>query len=157
MSGDMNMQPGPVRGEPSQPNQPAQAGQPNQLGQPPTGIVRLTIQGSVMTSNMIVPTCTINGHLVPTRYGIQDLVVWPGRNHVALEAQWMRTYGQAAIDVDVAPGQAVDVFYATPWHQFTKGAIGLTKQKRPGLAPLLAGVGLLALLVLVILPLAIVS
>lgn len=98
-----------------------------------TGIIRLTIQGSVMTSNMIAPTATINGHPVPTSYGTQNLTVWPGRNHLALQAQWLRTYGQAAIDVDVAPGQVVDVWYAAPMHQFTTGNIGLTKQPRKGL------------------------
>ena len=138
MSGDMNIQPGPAQGQ-------------------PTGVVRLTIQGSEMTSNMIVPSCTINGHTVPTRYGVQDLVVWPGRNHVALQAQWMRTYGQAAIDVDVAPGQVVEVFYAAPLHQFTKGAIGLTKQSRPGKAPLFGCLGLIALFFLLIVVMAIVS
>jgi hypothetical protein len=108
----------------------------------PTGIIRLTIQGSVMTSNMITPTCRINGHPVPTRYGAQDLTVWAGPNHLDLEAQWMRTYGQAAIDVDVAPGQVVEVFYAAPLHQFARGNIGLVKQSRPGLMPCSAASGL---------------
>ena len=107
----------------------------------PTGIIRLTIQGSVMTSNKITPTCRINGHPVPTRYGAQDLTVWAGPNHLDLEAQWMRTYGQAAIDVDVAPGQVVEVFYAAPLHQFARGNIGLVKQSRPGLMPLLGCLG----------------
>ncbi|MCA0335576.1 MAG: hypothetical protein LCH66_01715 [Actinobacteria bacterium] len=120
-----------------------------------TGIVRLTIQGSELTSNMVVPSCRINGHPVPTRYGVQDLVVWPGRNHVALEAQWMRTYGRAALDVDVAPGQVVEVFYAAPLHQFMDGSIGLVKQKRKGAGLMLGclGVVLLAVLVLVLLAL----
>jgi hypothetical protein len=101
---------------------------------------------------MIVPTCTINGHVVPTRYGPQDLVVWPGRNTIALQAQWMRTYGQAALDVDVAPGQVVEVFYAPPWHQFTTGSIGLTKQPRKGTAFLVGCLVVpLVLVVLVIL------
>ena len=111
----------------------------------PTGTIRLTIQGSVMTSNMLTPTCRINGHTVPTRYGTQDLTVWAGRNHLDLEAQWMRTYGQAAIDVDVAPGQVVDVYYAAPLHQFTTGNIGLTKQKRPGMGCLIGIVAVVAL------------
>ncbi|HPB73012.1 MAG TPA: hypothetical protein PLX71_08535 [Phycicoccus sp.] len=105
---------------------------------PATGIIRLTIQGSAMTSNMIVPTCRINGHSVPTRYGVQDLTVWPGPNHIELQAQWMRTYGQAALDVTVDPGQVVPVFYAAPLHQFTTGNIGFTKQKRGGVGCLVA-------------------
>ncbi len=98
----------------------------------PTGTIRLTIQGSLWTTNVVVPTCTINGYLVPTRYGPQDLVVWAGRTTIALQAQWLRTYGQASLDVDVAPGQVVDVFYAAPWHQFTTGSIGTTPQSRKG-------------------------
>jgi hypothetical protein len=105
---------------------------------------------------MIVPSCTISRHTVPTRYGCR--ISWCGRrNHVALQAQWMRTYGQAAIDVDVAPGQVVEVFYAAPLHQFTKGAIGLTKQSRPGKAPLFGCLGLIALFFLLIVVMAIVS
>lgn len=85
-----------------------------------------------MTSNLLVPGCSINGHPVSTSYGTQDLTVWAGPNHVALAAQWMRTYGQASLDVNVAPGQVVEVFYAAPLHQFTTGSIGLTKQSRKG-------------------------
>jgi len=101
---------------------------------------------------MITPTCRINGHPVPTRYGAQDLTVWAGPNHLDLEAQWMRTYGQAAIDVDVAPGQVVEVFYAAPLHQFARGNIGLVKQSRPGLMPLLGclGVFVVVLVLLVV-------
>lgn len=118
-----------------------------------TGTIRLTIQGSVMTSNMIAPTATINGHPVPTGYGTQNLSVWPGRNHLALQAQWLRTYGQAAIDVDVAPGQVVDVWYAAPMHQFTTGSIGLTKQPRKGMGcfvTLMAGIVLFLILIVLI-------
>ena len=116
----------------------------------PTGTIRLTIQGSVLTSNMLCPSATINGHPVPTRYGTQDLTVWPGRNHVALQAQWLMTYGQAALDVDVAPGQVIDVFYAAPMHQFTTGSIGLTKQPRKGMGCFVALLVGLALFFIVI-------
>ena len=44
----------------------------------------------------------------------------------------MRTYGQAGIDTTVAPGQVVEVWYASPVHQFARGNIGFTKQPRPG-------------------------
>ncbi len=99
----------------------------------PLGTIRLTIQGSVMTSNLLTPTLRINGHPVPTRYGTQDIPVYPGPNHLDMEAQWMRTYGQAAIDTTVAPGQVVEVWYASPLHQFARGNIGFTKQPRPGM------------------------
>ena len=111
----------------------------------PLGTIRLTIQGSVMTSNMLTPTLRINGHPVPTRYGTQDIPVYPGPNHLDMEAQWMRTYGQAAIDTTVAPGQVVEVWYASPLHQFTRGNIGFTKQPRPGMGCMLVLLGILAL------------
>ena len=111
----------------------------------PLGTIRLTIQGSVMTSNMLTPTLRINGHPVPTRYGTQDIPVYPGPNHLDMEAQWMRTYGQAAIDTTVAPGQVVEVWYAAPLHQFTRGNIGFNKQPRPGMGCMLVLLGILAL------------
>jgi hypothetical protein len=111
----------------------------------PLGTIRLTIQGSVMTSNLLTPTLRINGHPVPTRYGTQDIPVYPGPNHLDMEAQWMRTYGQAAIDTTVAPGQVVEVWYASPLHQFARGNIGFTKQQRPGMGCMLVLLGFLAL------------
>ncbi|MDO9456052.1 hypothetical protein [Nocardioides sp.] len=99
---------------------------------PPPGFVVLTVQGSSLTSNMISPAVTLNGYPVPTSYGENTLPVPPGRWHVAVQAQWMRVYGQADVDVDVTSGQAVRLFYAAPWHQFSSGSIGFEKQKRKG-------------------------
>lgn len=98
----------------------------------PMGTVALTIQGSVMTSNMITPSIRINGHQIQTRYGRQDIPVPAGPVHVEGYAQWMRTYGQAAMDFTVEPGRTVPVFYAAPMHQFTTGSIGHEEQKRKG-------------------------
>ena len=111
------------------------------------GTIRLTIQGSVLTSNALTPTLRINGHPVPTRYGTQDLPVYAGPNHLDMEAQWMRTYGQAALDTTVAPGQVVEVWYASPLHQFARGNMGFTKQPRPGMGCLWVVLGLVAFVV----------
>ena len=111
-----------------------------------TGIIRLTIQGSVLTSNVVTPSVRINGYPVPSRYGTQDLVVWAGPNHLDMETQWMRTYGQAALDTTVAPGQVVEVWYATPWHQFRRGDIGFTKQTRGGVGFLVALLAVVAVI-----------
>jgi hypothetical protein len=115
------------------------------------GTLLLTVQGSVLTSNMIAPTVTPNGYPVPTSYGENALPVYPGPIRVAVQAQWMRAYGQAAIDVDVRPGEAVHVWYAAPWHQFTTGSIGFEKQRRKG-AGALAAMLVVLLLVAVVLP-----
>ena len=109
------------------------------------GTIRLTIQGNVMTSNALTPTLRINGYPVPTRYGTQDLPVYAGPNHLDMEAQWMRTYGQAALDTTVAPGQVVEVWYASPLHQFARGNIGFTRQARPGMGCLWVVLGIVAL------------
>ena len=85
-----------------------------------------------MTSNVIPPKVTMNGYPVTTSYGQNVVPVHPGRLQIDVSCQWLRTYGQAALTVDVAPGQTVPVFYATPLHQFTGGNIGFEKQKRPG-------------------------
>jgi hypothetical protein len=113
----------------------------------PTGIIRLTIQGNVMTSNAITPSVAVNGYRMPSRYGTQDLVVYAGRNRVDIHAQWVRRYGEASLDVVVQPGQVVDVWYAAPWHQFAHGNVGFEKQQRPGKAvgfAIIAGVMLFA-------------
>ena len=122
------------------------AGQPAP-GQAAQGTIRLTIQGSELTTNLVAPTLRVNGWPVASRYGTQDLPVWAGRNHLDLEVQWMRTYGQAGIDVEVGPGEVVQVWYAAPFHQFTGGAIGFEKQRKPGAGFLW---GLLAVIVLLV-------
>ncbi len=123
---------------------------------PQTGWLHLTIQGNVMTSSLVPPTVRLNGYHVPTSYGLNVIPLPAGRWHVDVHAQWLRQYGQAALVVDLAPGQQVPVFYAMPMHQFTTGSIGFEKQRRRGvavftglmlvLALLLAAVVLLALL-----------
>lgn len=124
------------------PSQPAQPAHPSQPG---LGTIRLTIQGSIWTSNALTPRVRINGYPVPSRYGVQDLPVYAGANHVDVDAQWMRTYGQAGIDTSVAPGQVVELWYASPVHQFARGNIGFTKQPRPGMGCLWVALGVVAL------------
>jgi hypothetical protein len=98
----------------------------------PTGTVRLTIQGNVLTSNAITPSVAVNGYRMPSRYGTQDLTVYAGRTRLDVHCQWMRQYGQASLDFVVAPGQIIEVRYASPWHQFARGNLGFAPQPRPG-------------------------
>jgi hypothetical protein len=102
--------------------------------QPGQGLLRVNIQGSVMTSSMIVPRLMVDGYEVNPIYGANAFAVAAGRHHVELYAQWMRRYGQASMAVDVPAGSVLDVFYAAPLHQFATGNIGLTKQPRKGMA-----------------------
>jgi hypothetical protein len=106
-----------------------------------TGHLRVNLQGSVLTSSMITPTLLINGQPVMASYGPNDYILPAGPYRVSAYGQWMRQYGQAALDVAVYPGQTVDVFYAAPMHQFTTGSMGFTKQPRRGLGLLLGLMG----------------
>lgn len=120
--------------------------------QPPaTTAINMHVQGSMMTSNMIAPAVTFNGVQVMNEYGTKLITAPPGRHRVEASAQWMRKYGQAALDVDLAPGQVVDVYYAAPLHQFTTGSMGFVKQKRKGGAAALAIVlGVVVVIVLLV-------
>ena len=96
------------------------------------GWLKLTIQGSMMTSNMLTPTVMVNGARVRAEYGENVIPVYAGPTHVDISAQWLITYGQASLQADVPEGHTVEMFYAAPLHQFARGAIGFEKQKRPG-------------------------
>ncbi|MEV4265037.1 hypothetical protein [Kribbella sp. NPDC049584] len=117
--------------------------QPQQQYQPqgPMGMLQLTIQGSALTSNMIPPTVQLNGYPVPVKYGRNDIPVPAGPLHIDIHSQWIRVYGKAALDCTVQPNQAVPVFYASPYHQFTSGSIGHSKVKRKGIGTLIGVVG----------------
>jgi hypothetical protein len=107
--------------------------------------LRLTLQGSPMTSSMITPAVTVNGYRVVAHYGDNLVPVWAGSNRVDISCQWLMRFGQATLQLEVPPGAQVPVFYAAPLHQFSKGAIGFERQKRPG------RVGLVVMLALVLL------
>lgn len=116
--------------------------------QPGQGLLRVNIQGSVMTSSMLVPKLLVDGYEVASVYGANAFAVAAGRHQVELYAQWMRRYGQASMAVEVPAGGVLDVFYAAPLHQFSRGSIGLTKQPHKGMA--LFGVMIAFVLVVVI-------
>lgn len=97
----------------------------------PTGTIRLTLQGSTFSSGL-TPTVVVSGYRANVNWGTQDLPVWAGPNRVEAHSQWLRRYGEAVLDVDVPPGAVVPVYYAVPYHQFSRGAIGHEPQKRPG-------------------------
>ena len=100
--------------------------------QPQQGTIRLTIQGNEMTAGMLTPTVVVSGHRVNSRFGTMDVPVWAGPNRVDVHTNWMKEYGQASLELQVGPGEVVPVFYAVPWHQFSRGSIGHEKQKRKG-------------------------
>jgi len=96
------------------------------------GWLRLTLQGSALTSNLITPAVTVNGWRVSSHYGDNVIPVHAGPNRIDISCQWLVRYGEATLQTDVPAGGQVAAFYAAPWHQFSRGAIGYEKQKRPG-------------------------
>jgi hypothetical protein len=109
--------------------------------------LRLTLQGNAMTSSLITPAVTVNGYRVVAHYGENLVPVWAGPNRVDVSCQWLIRFGEATLQLQVPPSAQVPVFYAAPWHQFSTGAIGCERQKRPGVLGL---VMLLALVLLVL-------
>lgn len=123
---------------------------PQNIGAPMgVGHLRVHLQGSVLTSSMITPTLCLNGQPVRASYGPNDYQLPPGQYHVSAYAQWMRQYGQAAVDVALQPGQSVEVFYAAPVTQFQTGSMGFTKQRRKGGWLLFAIIAVMLALVLI--------
>jgi hypothetical protein len=112
--------------------------------------LRLTLQGSAMTSSLITPAVTVNGYRVVAHYGENLVPVWAGPNCVDISCQWLMRFGEATLPLQVPPGAQVPVFYAAPWHQFSKGAIGHERQKRPGLLGLIVMIAVVLLVVMAI-------
>jgi hypothetical protein len=111
------------------------------------GWLRLTLQGSMLTSNIITPSVRVNGWPVPAHYGDNLLPVWAGPNRVDVVCQWILPYGRATLACDVPPGVQVPVYYAAPWHQLSRGAIGHQRQQRPGLLGFALLMGVIAVFV----------
>ena len=140
--------PGPPPGPPTPPP-PAQP-----PVQPPMGWLRLMLQGSPMTSSMITPAVTINGYRVASRYGENVIPVHAGPNRIDVSCQWLKKFGEATLETMVPEGGQVTAYYAAPMHQFSRGAIGYEKQKRPGTLGFILTLAIIVavVLLLIILP-----
>jgi hypothetical protein len=111
------------------------------------GWLRLTLQGSAFTSSMITPAVTVNGWRVPSHYGENVIPVHAGPNRIEVSCRWLMKFGEATLETQVPAGGQVSAFYAAPWHQFTRGAIGYEKQKRPGAVGFTVMMAMIALVV----------
>ena len=103
----------------------------------PPAYLDLTVQGTAGWTAWIAPQVYVNGWVLPQRFGRSTVPVPPGHVRVDVVVQWTKKFGRASLDLQMAPGQVVPVFYATPYHVFAKGAIGHVKQRRPGLLGIL--------------------
>lgn len=144
----------PPPGPPVSPPGPPPGSVPPPPPQPAMGWLRLTLQGSAMTSSLITPAVSVNGWRVPAHYGENVIPVHAGANRIEVSCQWLKTYGEASLETVVPAGGQVTAFYAAPWHQFSRGALGPERQKRPGILgfALTLAVVLLVVLALVLLP-----
>ena len=136
--------PGPPPGPPpaEQPEQPP--------AQPPMGWLRLVLQGSVLTSSLIPPTVTINGWRVAVQYGENVIPVHAGPNRIDVWCKWLKKFGEATLETTVPEGDQVTAYYAAPLQQFSRGAIGYEKQKRPGMVGFAVALALIAVVFVVI-------
>jgi hypothetical protein len=111
------------------------------------GWLRLTLQGSALTSSLITPAVMVNGWRVPSHYGENVIPVHAGPIRVDVSCQWLVRFGKATLETQVPAGGQVAAYYAAPWHQFSRGAIGYEKQQRPGAAGFCVMMAVIALVV----------
>ncbi|HRW17931.1 MAG TPA: hypothetical protein P5181_03700 [Dermatophilaceae bacterium] len=74
----------------------------------------------------------------------------PGRHMLSCEGNNAgMTFGQADLQVDIAPGQVVETFYAAPYNSSQPGRLGFTPQQSAGPTGLGCGLALLILAAIV--------
>ena len=99
----------------------------------------LTIHAkSIPLGSWLSPRAEINGHPVPLAWGHNVIPAYPGVHHIRIYMPWMWQYGAGEITVDNRTAPAPPVYYAPPYVNFMKGAIGLAPVKSPGLVAMLA-------------------
>ncbi len=114
------------------------------------GWLRLTLQGSALSSSLITPAVMVNGWRVPSHYGENVIPVHAGPIRIDVSCRWLMKFGEATLESQVPAGDQVTAYYAAPWHQFSRGAIGHEKQRRPGAVGFSVMVAVIALVVVVI-------
>jgi hypothetical protein len=82
---------------------------------------------------LMKPTAVINGHSVPLEWGQNVIPAPPGVHNIEISCTWLWRIGKAQIVVDNTAAPAAPVYYAAPWNNFMKGAIGHQPVKNPGL------------------------
>jgi hypothetical protein len=113
---------------------------------PPTSLTIITKKPP--TGIFVNPTAVINGTHVPLRWGENVIPAGPGVHHITVYMQWLWKVGSAEITVDNSRAPAPPVYYALPYTNFQKGAIGFTPQTNPGLVAFLLMIGIPLLLLI---------
>ena len=94
------------------------------------GWLRLTLQGSALTSSMITPAVTVNGSRVPSHYGENVIPVYAGPNRIEVSCQWLMKYGEATLDTQVPAGGQVSA--TTPGHGTSSAGARSATRSRSG-------------------------
>lgn len=117
-----------------------------------TLLLNLKLPPTALGISLIGASVTIDGHRVGTHWGSNPIPVPAGHHRVAVQIDYLWTYGRAALDVMVQPGQQVPVHYSMPYVTWSPGAIGHEPQPHHGLVwfLLLLGVPLAVLLVVIL-------
>jgi hypothetical protein len=113
---------------------------------PPTSLTIVTKRPP--TGIFVNPTAVINGQMVPLRWGENVIPAPAGVHHITVYMQWLWKVGSAEITVDNSRAPAPPVYYALPYTNFQKGAIGFEPQSNPGLVPFLLMIGVPLLILL---------
>ena len=90
----------------------------------------------------------MNGYPVFATWGQTSVTAPAGPHHIQCQAQYLFKYGRASIDVVLAPGQVLDVYYAPPAFTFLSGSIGLQPVKGKGFVAMWIFVGFAVAVVL---------
>lgn len=157
-------------GQPNQFGQPNQYGQYSQYGQqppqqpnrppsgPPPGYLAMNFRYLGWFWQMgMSPLLWIDDWPVPALFGEQVIPIAPGRHRIKAKSQYLFAFGLAEQEIDVAPGQRVELHYSQPMFTFLKGRMGATQQKMPAIGCLLGGLIVLGLLAVLAIALAIIS
>jgi hypothetical protein len=105
------------------------APQPGGLG---TLVLHLLRPLDPLSAVIITPRVTIDGLDVPARWGANPIPVAAGPRTVTVEARYLWPYGRQQAVVNVPAGQTVEWHYSAPLVSFGAGAMGPTRQPRPG-------------------------
>ena len=103
---------------------------------------------------MITPAVRINGYRVPAQYGENVIPVHAGPNRIDVSCQWLKKFGEATLETTVPESGQVMAYYAAPMHQFSRGAIGYEKQKRPGMVGFAVVIAVIVVIVMLVIVLA---
>jgi hypothetical protein len=116
----------------------------------PSALTIITKKTPGSLGALMKPTAEINGHTVPLEWGTNVVPAPPGVHNIHLYCQYLWKIGKADITVDNSTAPAQPVYYASPWTNFTKGAVGYQPVKNPGALGLALIIGIPFLLLLVI-------